>query len=390
MSYLLGNFISEKGEENIKNHKYVPGEYSPMDNLLNPFWIWIVEFLPKWMAPNLVTFVGLAALGGAYLLMLVFDLSMTQPVPEFTYLLVAIGIFVFQTLDAIDGKQARRTGSSSPLGQLFDHGCDSISWTICSMNVISFLGLGLSFNGILAMYSTMVPFYFLNLIEYNTGVFYYSVGIMDGTSAQFMLMFFNILSFTCGADIYQRKISDLLPFMPNFLSDGYLLKHYVMVILIYVGVGFSITMIIKLLNSAKGVQTKMFAFLQIIQHLGIYGLMYLYDADILFVRDHAGIAYISVICMFVLLTCKLIVCLMSKMEYNVIHFEFLIFAPYFYIQSQYDATPESESALKIAFYATFVVMLLITFRFIQTSIGQLTKYLEIHCFKIGPRKEKKQ
>ena len=25
-------------------------------------------------------------------------------------------------LDCIDGKQARRTGSSSPLGQLFDHG----------------------------------------------------------------------------------------------------------------------------------------------------------------------------------------------------------------------------------------------------------------------------
>jgi len=25
-------------------------------------------------------------------------------------------------MDAIDGKQARRTNSSSPLGQLFDHG----------------------------------------------------------------------------------------------------------------------------------------------------------------------------------------------------------------------------------------------------------------------------
>lgn len=32
-----------------------------------------------------------------------------------------------QTLDAIDGKQARRTNTSSPLGQLFDHGCDSFS-----------------------------------------------------------------------------------------------------------------------------------------------------------------------------------------------------------------------------------------------------------------------
>ena len=34
---------------------------------------------------------------------------------------------MYQTLDAIDGKQARRTNSSSPLGELFDHGCDSLS-----------------------------------------------------------------------------------------------------------------------------------------------------------------------------------------------------------------------------------------------------------------------
>jgi phosphatidylglycerophosphate synthase len=38
-----------------------------------------------------------------------------------------LGLFLYQTLDAIDGKQARRTGSSSPLGELFDHGCDAVS-----------------------------------------------------------------------------------------------------------------------------------------------------------------------------------------------------------------------------------------------------------------------
>ena len=32
-------------------------------------------------------------------------------------------------MDAVDGKQARRTGSSSPLGQLFDHGCDAVTTT---------------------------------------------------------------------------------------------------------------------------------------------------------------------------------------------------------------------------------------------------------------------
>ena len=47
--------------------------------------------------------------------------------PRYVTFVCAIGLFIYQTLDAIDGKQARRTQTSSPLGELFDHGCDSVS-----------------------------------------------------------------------------------------------------------------------------------------------------------------------------------------------------------------------------------------------------------------------
>jgi phosphatidylglycerophosphate synthase len=47
--------------------------------------------------------------------------------PAWVLILCALGLFIYQTLDAIDGKQARRTNSSSPLGELFDHGCDALS-----------------------------------------------------------------------------------------------------------------------------------------------------------------------------------------------------------------------------------------------------------------------
>ena len=194
MSYLFGNYITEEGLKNIKNHQYKPGEYSPLDNLINPYWIKMSEWLPMWMAPNLVTLIGLIALLGSYLTMVYYDMSMTQPLPGWTYLAVAIGIYVFQTMDAIDGKQARRTGSSSPLGQLFDHGCDAISWTITNMSIVSFLGLGLSLRSVLTIYSSIGPFFIFNLIEYYTGVFLYSVGVIDGTTGQLLLVFFNILS----------------------------------------------------------------------------------------------------------------------------------------------------------------------------------------------------
>jgi phosphatidylserine synthase len=37
-------------------------------------------------------------------------------------------------MDAIDGKQARRTGTSGPLGELFDHGCDAINMMVKQKN----------------------------------------------------------------------------------------------------------------------------------------------------------------------------------------------------------------------------------------------------------------
>jgi phosphatidylglycerophosphate synthase len=42
---------------------------------------------------------------------------------------------MYQTLDAIDGKQARRTGTSSPLGELFDHGAPVLCFFFLFLNV---------------------------------------------------------------------------------------------------------------------------------------------------------------------------------------------------------------------------------------------------------------
>ncbi len=48
-------------------------------------------------------------------------------VPGWSLILAGLCLFAYQSLDAIDGKQARRTGSATPLGELFDHGCDALS-----------------------------------------------------------------------------------------------------------------------------------------------------------------------------------------------------------------------------------------------------------------------
>lgn len=74
------------------------------------------------MAPNLITLTGLVINIIGTLTYMYYDLSFTEKVPSWVIFFGVFCQFAYQTLDAVDGKQARRTGSSSPLGQLFDHG----------------------------------------------------------------------------------------------------------------------------------------------------------------------------------------------------------------------------------------------------------------------------
>lgn len=54
--------------------------------------------------------------------MLWYNPTLDTDCPPWVYLSWAIGLFLYQTFDAVDGSQARRTGQSGPLGELFDHG----------------------------------------------------------------------------------------------------------------------------------------------------------------------------------------------------------------------------------------------------------------------------
>ena len=56
--------------------------------------------------------------------------TLTEVAPAWVAVAAGVALLLYQTLDNMDGKQARRTGSSSPLGLLFDHGCDAF---VCSV-----------------------------------------------------------------------------------------------------------------------------------------------------------------------------------------------------------------------------------------------------------------
>lgn len=110
--------ISPSGLHFIANHEYRPSEYTHLDNLLNPAWTYLTELLPLWLAPNMVTTIGGLHCGVSYGLLWWYSPDFDRSPPDWVVFLAGYCTFAYYTLDCMDGKQARRTGSSSPLGQL--------------------------------------------------------------------------------------------------------------------------------------------------------------------------------------------------------------------------------------------------------------------------------
>ena len=108
-------------------------------------------------------------------------------------------------MDAIDGMQARKTKSSSPLGQLFDHGCDCMITTVFSIMMINGLGIGADWRLIAFVASVQVTFFLSQWEEKYTGVCRTSVGGLIGVTETQLLL--------CGqmiASAYLPNVGDMI------------------------------------------------------------------------------------------------------------------------------------------------------------------------------------
>jgi len=157
----MGIYVTEEVKANLKQYHYVGADNSLLSKLQQPYWEFCAKLLPSWMAPNLVTLLGFFGVIAAYLLVCCFyaPTFQNENIPSYIYYIASALIFFYQTMDAIDGKQARRTKNSSALGgiphhsfefflfftnswsyhpnflkklEMFDHGCDAISSFIFS------------------------------------------------------------------------------------------------------------------------------------------------------------------------------------------------------------------------------------------------------------------
>lgn len=244
-------YLSEEAKTNLKNYKYAGGDRGLMYiYFYNPMAMWLVGRIPEWIAPNVITLAGF--IFSAVPFALIFGIFGTHlynedpakpEVPDWVPLAEGICYFMYRMLDEMDGKQARRTGNSSPLGLIFDHGCDAFAVGLQCLIIAKLAQMGV--GGTLFVHGSNAIFHFATLEEYYVGGLFLPVGnaISDGSLLYFIVM---LTLFIGGNDIL---ISEIFP--KDYLYEGSEPVSLMTLILTFTITVQSITVIASIYNIFK-------------------------------------------------------------------------------------------------------------------------------------------
>lgn len=217
---LSGLRLSRQQLKRLEDHRYSSEGKSVLESLMQPFWCWLVEKVPLWVAPNLITTIGLTLNITTTLILAYYCPTATEQAPTWAYLSCAVGLFMYQSLDAIDGKQARRTNSSTPLGELFDHGCDSLSTVFVILGTCIAVQMGTNPDWMFfCCFVGMFMFYCAHWQTYVSGTLRF--GIIDVTEVQIFFVMVYLLAALGGTAFWQSTIPGLniqMKMIPAFLT----------------------------------------------------------------------------------------------------------------------------------------------------------------------------
>ncbi|KAL9912922.1 choline/ethanolaminephosphotransferase 1 isoform X5 [Glossina fuscipes] len=209
LAYKEDRILTTQQLKKLSEHKYQCNNASLLDPWLQPWWNCLVSKTPLWLAPNLITIVGLIVNVVTTLILVGYSPGGITPPPRWTCLLCAFGLFVYQSLDSIDGKQARRTNTSSPLGELFDHGCDSISTVFIALSACISCQLGHYPNWLFFQcFCAIGLFYCAHWQTYVSGTLRF--GKIDVTEAQLTIIGIHLISTVFGPEFWLTKGTSVL------------------------------------------------------------------------------------------------------------------------------------------------------------------------------------
>ncbi|KAJ2179523.1 hypothetical protein GGH18_005558, partial [Coemansia sp. RSA 530] len=179
----MAPYIPQNYLPNLKKYKYQAIDKSLISKyVLASYWNHLVEIFPLWMAANMVTLLGSLHILVAMVLNQVYAPNLQDECPRWVYFAFAACVWIYGSFDAVDGKQARRTGTASPLGELFDHGCDSLVVSLIMLLYATVCQLGETWWTVALVFFALTNFYMSTMEEYHTHVLFlgYFSGPVEG------------------------------------------------------------------------------------------------------------------------------------------------------------------------------------------------------------------
>ncbi|KAM9443722.1 choline/ethanolaminephosphotransferase 1 isoform 2-T2 [Clarias gariepinus] len=358
----------------LEEHRYSSAGRSLLEPVMQCYWEWLVGCMPPWVAPNLITIIGLATNAFTTLVLVYYCPTATEQAPLWAYLLCAVGLFVYQSLDAIDGKQARRTNSSSPLGELFDHGCDSLSTVFVVLGTSIAVQLGTNPDWMFfCCFAGMFMFYCAHWQTYVSGTLRF--GIYDSTELQLTLALLLVLTAVIGPRFWNLTIPVLniqmkiVPALCTFVGAVICCTNYFRVIFTG-GVG-------KNGSTIAGTSV-----LSPVLHIGsviVLAMMIYKKSAIQLFEKHPCLYILAFGFVSAKITNKLVVAHMTKSEMHLHDVAFL--GPGLLFLNQYFNSFIDEYAV---LWLALMLSLFDLVRYCVSVCNQIASHLHIYIFRIKP------
>ncbi|CAG9328398.1 unnamed protein product [Blepharisma stoltei] len=363
-------YLTEESINTLKNHKYKGSPTTPLMKLLDKIlWSPLSKFIPNSIAPNMITLLStISIMLGAILSLFYNDMQFGKNSPLWVWPVAGLCLWLYDTLDNLDGLHARRTGQGSPLGQLMDHGLDS-SFNTFAVSFLIFQCVGLHGTSVwipVINISVQSIFFYAAWEENYVGSLRINLGSVGVDEFAYIHILLFVITYFVGYDFFETE-----------LFSGFPIKNFCGLYICFIFLYSAICYTAKTLKFTKSLAPllKWIPMFQV--YIGtalIYQTVAYSKYTLLFIIDQSTL--------FGVLSVWMIICNVSKVNFSSFRIDtslYLLYAILVYSG--------------IDFFNQFEVHLVVTFAFViyicyffSSLVLEIANYLDIPVFTVKQKK----
>ncbi|KAI9168769.1 hypothetical protein LWI28_001662 [Acer negundo] len=386
-------YIGAHGISALHRYKYSGVDHSYVAKyVLQPFWTRFVKIFPLWVPPNMITLTGFIFLVTSAFIGYIYSPRLDSAPPRWVHFAHGMLLFLYQTFDAVDGKQARRTNSSSPLGELFDHGCDALA---CAFETMAFGSTAMCGRDSFWFWVlSAVPFFGATWEHYFTNTLILPVinGPTEGLMLIYLCHFFTAI---VGAEWWAQRFGSSIPLLNwvPLINEIQTYKAVLYMMLLFGAIPtvyFNVSNVYKVVQARKGSMLLALAMLYpfVVLMGGVLAWDYLSPSDLIGNYPHlvvlgTGLAFGFLVGRMILAhLCDEPKGLKTNMCMSLMYLPFAIANAL--TAKLNDGVPLVDEVWVLLGYCVFTAVLYL--HFASSVIHEITTALGINCFRIT-RKE---